>query len=381
MRKTSKHVVFADAAFAAAIAVIIGASFGIAKAQVNAAAKVAPVASKPAEEAYKNIQVLKGTPADQVLPAMQFMSASLGVECEFCHVEHAFDKDDKKEKQVAREMIRMTNAINSDHFKGKREVTCNSCHHGVGHPAGIPAIPENDAPVLVAGHHGEVFKPSTTPDEIISSYIKALGGTEAIQRVSTRVQSGTATLPGGQKVPVDIYAKSPDKRVSVMHMPNGDSITAYSVTSGWLGYPGRPTRDMSSSEGAAAALDANLHLATDFKKVFSSFRVGRPETIGGHEANLLIAIREGQPPVRFYFDKQTALLVREIRYAETPLGRNPTQIDYADYRDSNGVKIPFSWAIARPSGRFTIQVNSVKENAPIEDTRFSKPQQTEAANH
>ena len=62
-------------------------------------------APKMAEEVYKNIQVLKGLPSDQVIPAMQFISASLGVDCEHCHVERAFDKDDKKPKQTARKMI------------------------------------------------------------------------------------------------------------------------------------------------------------------------------------------------------------------------------------------------------------------------------------
>jgi photosynthetic reaction center cytochrome c subunit len=81
----------------------------------------------------------------------------------------------------------------------------------------------------------------------------------------------------------------------------------------------------------------------------------------------------GHPPVRFYFDKNSGLLVREVRYAETALGRMPTQIDYADYRDSGGVKIPFRWTLSRPNGRFTIQVADVQNNVPIDDARFAKP--------
>ena len=62
-----------------------------------------------------------------------------------------------------------------------------------------------------------------------------------------------------------------------------------------------------------------------------------------------------------------------VRLAETPVGRNPTQIDYADYRDVNGVKIPFRWTLSRPNGRFTIQIADVKVNADIADARFAKP--------
>jgi hypothetical protein len=74
-----------------------------------------------------------------------------------------------------------------------------------------------------------------------------------------------------------------------------------------------------------------------------------------------------------YFDAKTGLLVRMVRFANTPVGRNPTQIDYADYRDVDGVKMPFRWTLARPNGRFTIQVSEVKQNVPVEDSRFNKP--------
>src|SRR6202140_391832 len=99
---------------------------------------------KKAEEQFKNIQVLKGVPAEQIFPTMQFISASLGVECEFCHGQTAFEKDDKKPKQTARKMMEMMFAINKDNFEGHREVTCNSCHRGSAHPQAIPAVMTED---------------------------------------------------------------------------------------------------------------------------------------------------------------------------------------------------------------------------------------------
>src|SRR5580700_9563171 len=76
-------------------------------------------AAKTAEQQFKNIEALKGTPADQVFPAMQFISASLGVECDFCHVEGKFEADDKPAKKTARQMIAMTLAINKDSFNSR----------------------------------------------------------------------------------------------------------------------------------------------------------------------------------------------------------------------------------------------------------------------
>jgi hypothetical protein len=77
--------------------------------------------------------------------------------------------------------------------------------------------------------------------------------------------------------------------------------------------------------------------------------------------------------VRFFFDANTGLLVRTVRYTENPLGRMPVQIDYADYRDVDGMKTPFRWTLSRPNGRFTIQLNEAKANVAIDDSKFAKP--------
>jgi len=95
--------------------------------------------------------------------------------------------------------------------------------------------------------------------------------------------------------------------------------------------------------------------------------------VGEQDAYVVVGQREGKPPLRLYFDEQSGLLLRLVRYGDTPLGLMPTQIDYADYREAGGVKVPFRWTLARPSGRFTIQVSEVKQNAPVEDAKFAKP--------
>lgn len=327
--------------------------------------------TKTAEQAFKNIQILKGIPADQLLPTMQFVANSLGVECNFCHVDNAFDKDDKKPKATARRMMQMQFAINKDNFNGQSQVTCFSCHRGSHSPVGIPIIADEEPKRSETSKTPEPALP--TADQVLDKFIQAVGGADALQKVTTRSSKGTISFSGG-KSPIEILAKSPNKRISMMHTPNGDSITAFDGQSGWLGNPGgRPPRDMSPVEAQAASFDADFSLALDLKKMFDQFRVRPADKIGDHDVVQLIGIKQGQPPLRLFFDQQSGLLVRSIRYADTALGRNPTQVDYADYREQNGIKVAFRWTLARPLGRFTIQLDEVQQNVPIDDSKFAKP--------
>ena len=340
------------------------------------AAANAQMAPKKAEEQFKNIQVLKGIPAEQLIPTMQFISASLGVECDFCHVQGAFDKDDKKPKQTARKMMEMMFAINKDNFNGEREVTCNSCHRGSEHPAAIPAVMAEE-PKEAMGAHGEAeeSKPKEggpTADQLLDKFVQASGGSAAIEKITSRVMKGTIEV-GGKSLPIDIYAKDPEKRISLTHMQEGDSVTAFNGQEGWLGAPGRPIREMHGSDLDGAAIDADLHLAAHLKQLITDAKLRGTEKVADREANVMVGKRAGKPPLILYFDEQTGLLVRLVRYGDTALGLLPTQIDYADYRETDGVKVPYRWTLARPSGRFTIQITELKQNVPVDDAKFLKP--------
>ena len=337
-------------------------------------------APKLAEEEYKNIQALKGTPAEQLVPSMQFIAASLGVDCEYCHVPHQMEKDDKKSKVTARKMIGMMMAINKENFEGRREITCYSCHRGSAEPVATPIItaeePKREAPESgKVGDPKPIFPP---PEELLDKYISAVGGAETLQKVTSRVEKGTLTAFGGQHFPVVVYSKAPNKRLSIMHLSNGDSLTAFDGHQGWLSVPGR-VHMMSAAENAAAAMDADLYFPLHVKALYQKFRVDVGEKIDGRDTYIVLGPEEGQLPLRLYLDKESGLLLRLVRYAETPLGRNPTQIDYADYRESNGVKIPFRWTLSRPGNRFTIQVEEVQQNVPMDDAQFAPPSQPAAA--
>jgi len=192
------------------------------------------------------------------------------------------------------------------------------------------------------------------------------------------VQKGTLTVFGGQHFPAEVYSKAPDKRVSIMHLQGGDSVTAFDGKQGWLSVPGR-VHMMSAAENDTAHMDADLYFAAHLKTLYSKFSVDPGEKIDGHETYLVAGRTLGQPPLRLYLDKESGLLLRLIRYAETPLGRNPTQIDYSDYRDAHGVKLPFRWTIARPGGRFTIQVEQIQQNVAVDDAKFVAPPPSAAA--
>ncbi len=333
-----------------------------------------PAETKTAEQVYKNITQLKGTPAGQLTPGMQFIASSLGVDCAFCHVQGKPDLDDKPAKKTARNMIAMTAAINKDSFGGRQQVTCYSCHRGSARPVNIPPVLESDAPTPRTAPPAATAPGGAAPtaDEIAAKYVAALGGADAIRKVTSRVMKGTI-LAGGNETPIDVLTKAPNKRVSITHAGNSDSFTAFDGTAGWMGNTGRPAREMSAAESGASGLDAEFYLALRLKELYPQLRRGRPETAGGVECEVLNGAGPGRPAVRLYFSRESGLLVRMVRYAETPLGRNPTQIDYADYRESDGVKVPFRWTLSRPNGRFTIQIAEVKSNVPVDDAKFAKP--------
>ena len=369
------------------LAVLLAVCFGCAEGRAQQPpAKPSSGQPKTAEQQFKNIQVLKNIPAEQLIPSMQFIAASLGVDCEFCHVEHQMEKDDKKNKQTARMMISMQLGIDKTSFEGELEVTCFTCHRGSPHPVAIPVLGADAVKPAPHVHEeeGEDHEHSRLPgaDQILDKYLVAVGGANALTKIKTRILKGTIDALGSQN-PIEIYAEAPDKRISISHPHSGPSVTAFNGEVGWLTTPAG-IHQMSAAEREAARIDAQLYFAARLRSLYKEFRVFPGEEVAGTQTVVVTAQPEirspyiparptARPPLRLYFDQENGLLLRLIRYAETPLGRNPTQIDYGDYRENDGVKVPYRWTLTRPNGSFTIRIDKVEQNVPIDEKLFVPP--------
>ncbi|HEY4837568.1 MAG TPA: c-type cytochrome [Candidatus Acidoferrales bacterium] len=370
MNNRSRKIMLAVAGLMLTVAL----TFAGAHAQTAAPQTAAQVQTAGQDPRFKNIQVLKDLPADQLLPAMQFITVALGVDCDACHVQGAREKDDKPMKLTARRMMQMQMDINKNNFRGNRQVTCYTCHRGSENPVGVPAILETEGE---RPQQRPTAAPATAPalptaDQLFAKYIDALGGAAAVAKITTRVEKATQIL-GENKTPIDFYMKAPNKRISYAHNANGDSITAYDGTAGWQGGGRGGPRDMAPIDSMSAMMDAAIAFPTGVKALFAQTRV-RTDKIGDKEYYVVSGNGPGTPAqVRLYFDEQTGLLMRVIRYNDAGLGNMPVQVDYADYRDADGIKIPFRWTLSRPNGRFTIQVDSVQQNVPVDDSKFAKP--------
>jgi photosynthetic reaction center cytochrome c subunit len=372
MNNRSRKILLAVAGLMLTLALTFAVAHAQSAAAPAGAQATAPV--KTAGEQFKNVQVLKDLPADQLLPAMQFITVALGVECEACHVRGANEKDDKQMKLAARHMMQMQMDINKNNFNGNRQVTCNTCHRGSENPVGVPAVTETDGdrPRTAPPAAGATPPVLPTADQLLTKYIDAIGGAAAVAKITTRVEKGN-TIQGENKTPIDLFMKAPNMRYSVTHGTNGDSITAFDGTAGWQGGGRGGPRSMAPIDSMSAMMDAAIAFPSNLKTILPQMRV-RTDKIGDKEYYVISGRGPGTPSqVRLYFDEQSGLLTRVIRYNDAGLGIMPVQVDYADYRDADGIKIPFRWMLSRPQGRFTIQVDTVQQNVPVDDSKFAKP--------
>jgi photosynthetic reaction center cytochrome c subunit len=338
-----------------------------------------------AEQYFKNVQVLRGISVKELMDTMGFFAASLGENCTFCHVEESSGDwskyaEDNANKQTARKMVLMMNAINKSYFGGRRMLTCYSCHRGGETPRVTPNLAEQySAPILeVPDEITEQAPNAPSADEILDKYIQALGGAQRLSSMTSFVARGTYQgYDDPEKRPAEIYAKSPDERSIVVHTANGDSTTVYDGHSGWLAAPDTdqpmPVMSLTGGDLQGAKLDAILSFPAGLKQNFTKWLVGFPATINDRDVQVVQGSNPGESPVKLYFDRQSGLLVRVVRYTNLPVGLNPTQIDLADYRDVSGIKIPFRWMVTWTDGRSVTELNQVQPNVAIGAARFAKP--------
>jgi hypothetical protein len=125
---------------------------------------------------------------------------------------------------------------------------------------------------------------------------------------------------------------------------------------------------------AGAKLDTELLFPGRIKQSLIEWRTGFPFTLGDKDVMVVQGrTAAGRPLVKLMFDDETGLLVRQLRYIASPIGRVPTQIDYEDYREVAGVKIPHKWTVTWTGFRETFELTNVQANAAIPAARFAKP--------
>jgi hypothetical protein len=349
---------------------------------VSAAGQAAP-GQKPlmSEDVFKNVQILRGIPVDEFMDTMGMFASSLGFDCVSCHDPGISTNRDlfavaTPAVQRARQMIVMMNTLNSTNFGGEQRVTCFTCHRGSYGPEVIPDLAlqygelQNNPNAMMILPNRRV-----TVDVVFQKYIQAVGGAERLAKLTTFVATGTFTgfSTSGGEVPIEIFAKAPNQRAQVIRLPEGENVKSYDGLNCWVAERWRPLPLMMLTGGnlAGARVDAITSFPGEIQKAFSQWQVSSA-TIDNRDVQLLQGTNPGQLPVNFYFD-DSGLLVRLVRWNKTKVGTIPMQIDYSEYREVAGVKMPFHIVVTWTDGQDTIALSEIRPNVAIDAARFATP--------
>lgn len=296
-------------------------------------------------------------------------------------------------------MMKMMFAINQDNFNGKREVTCYTCHRGAAKAASIASLSAatngGAAPVVESGSGGkaaratesgetagvsnETTKAMPSMTEIVAKYVGAIGGSAAIQKNQTRVEQGSVEGPHNLHAAIETYRTAPDRAFAIVHRPNGDVSEGVSGETGWGKRANGEVTEELGDELARSRQWAEFYPGERFEKDYERLQVRGTESVSGHDAYVVMAWWKGDGADRIYFDVQSGLLLRITHRIESPLGALPLQTDYEDYRDVNGLKIPFTVRVTRVDGTTTYTWQKMEPNVAIDPGRYEKPVEKPAA--
>ena len=336
-------------------------------------------AGKTAEQVFKNIQVLQGTPADQLLPAMRLINLSLGVSCEHCHDAEDMSLDVQDAKETARSMMSMVTDLNKNSFAGQPTMTCYSCHRGALAPVAQAILPGPDD-VIVSSEKPAATASYPTADQILAKYVEALGGEQALRAVTSRVITATGDLPTTPRnepratARIEHYQKPPSFDLAITRLPAGAISAGFDGQAAWLQDAQGVVTQFTGVELGRARRDADFYQSVNLKQAYTRFVVGGIEQVNNRDAYVVIGLPRGDAPERLYFDVQTGLLLRRQTVLPTPLGNSPMNVDYEQYRDvGDGTKYPFLIRTTTTTQRHVVRVERVQNNTPIENSRFTRP--------
>ena len=325
-------------------------------------------APQTAAQRFKNIQIFKDIPATQLEPTMAFISGSLGVRCNYCHVPGQFEKDDKPTKLAARRMIKMVFDLNKGSFNGQGAVSCFTCHRGKPAPVSVPVVGQN----LWAPS-----SPSPSPDplpsvkEILDRYVQALGGAEALQKITSRSAKGSRIGADGVLVPEEVHQKAPDKLLTVTSYPNVVFSNGFNGTVAWGHSSREGTTPLPEQIAVQMKREAVFDKELKTPELYSNLTVVGKAPVGDAEAYVIQAKPVDGPVEKLFFDVRTGLLVRRYVESDTVLGKFPLQTDYEDYRAVDGIKQPFMIRWSMPGRSWGRKIAAIKQNVPLDDAKFN----------
>jgi photosynthetic reaction center cytochrome c subunit len=374
-----------------------------------------------AKEKFKNIKVLN-IPASQLRDTMEYFTAALGTNCAACHVvgpNPDFAADDRRPKDTARKMIQMVDAFNANPDK-LVTLTCATCHHGKeqaertpplavemtpaeaaaaaeraaqfaarggapGGPGGQPAGPgrgagpgggaPGGAPAGAPGGapgqpgRGGPPRPTESVDDVLNKFVQAIGGPDAVAKAKTIVIHGTQTTRDLVTTPLTVEEKSSGEFRSVVDTKPNPQTRVSDGKNSWV-QVGQNARDLEGVQAAQVARSSEL-LLLNLKQRYPNLQVGRYGNVDGVDT---ISLQSRTPAVaeQFQFERQSGLLKRRTIQTPTPYGALVEQVDYSDYRDVDGVKLPFQVKYTSWNAVTTQKIGDAKVNATISDADFAK---------
>jgi hypothetical protein len=344
-----------------------------------------PATGLPSDKYFKKVTVLTGMPVDEFMGEMGLFSAALSYCCGDCHVNAGTDNPDwasdaKPTKVIARRMAAMVYAINKQNFGGGSRVTCWTCHRGSPNPAVTPA-PDviYGEPLIFAEDVLKAAPPgSGTPtiDQIFDKFTQAIGGAAAVAALTSYHAVGTSNLyEEVVKFPTDVWAKAPNQGSVDVHTRGGDSVRLSDGTHAWVQLPLTVVKEypLNGSMLEGGKLEAELLFPGRLRTYLNNWIVSLPATINGRGVWTVQGRGANGLVATFYFDKETGLMTRYIRYSTTTIGRVPTQIDFSDFRPVAGVMMPFKWTYQWISGKEEYEINQYQPNVPVDASKFAEP--------
>ncbi len=349
---------------------------------VSAASQAAPQPPM-AENVYLNVQVLKGIPVDRFNDTMGMFASALLLDCVGCH-DPKITSDTKAfaiatpRVRRARQMVQMMNAMNQMYFGGQQRITCFTCHNGDPQPERSPSLRLQYSALVEDPSSMKFFPDIAAPpaDQILAKYIQAVGGAQRLAAVTSYRATGTyiGFDTSDTEVPLEIFSKAPNQRTMIAHPPVGpDLIWTHNGKNAWKYQPNTPVplTEITGWSLIGTGIDAMASYPAALGKAFASWQVGFAD-IEGRQVIVVRGTNPNQSPVNLSFD-ESGLLVRLVRWTETAAGPVPVQIDYSDYRELAGVKMPFHWVITWTNGQSTIQLKDIQPNVAIPESRFARP--------